>query len=163
MDILYLLKIEQEQVLRAVEDYEDCVKLEVEPTRRFDNVKSLLVDFIELDNEFLYQEIGDLFTNAAKSIAFGASCHSKIMKLLGEIEMNLGNLRDSSEILTLVAELKMIVFQHILYQQESIIPKMREKIPTQEREDLANVFNEIKEELGKFGWSSKAGVSEGVI
>ena len=122
-------------------------------------MKNVIYTFFAQDEEFLYQEIGELFPGAHKSIEFGVACHNKVKGVLLELAKSFEGAFEREVVMTLVQQLQQSVNQHIAHQQEIIIPKMREKIPTQEREDLAEVLSEIKEELARTPWEERAAES----
>ena len=150
MDILFLLKLEQENVLKLSRAFKEQVLGSSEGVAgAYADFKIALNLYFSIDDEFLYQEIGDLFPNAHKSIDYGMKLHTEIGVILAKLDSCISDSRDSASLVELADSLCQAVVQHIGHQQENIIPRMRERIPTQEREDLAEVFSEIKEELLK--------------
>lgn len=148
MDILFLLKLEQEKVLKLAQAFEGKVLSADDGVAvAYAELKKALNLYLSIDEEFLYQEIGDLFPSAHKSVDYGMNLHKEIRVILTKLDGLSTGIKESGTFSKLVASLCQIVVQHIEHQQEAIIPRMREMIPTQEREDLAEVFSEIKEEL----------------
>ena len=150
MDILFLLKLEQENVLKLTRAFKERVLSSSEGVAGvYAEIKGALKLFFSIDEEFLYQEIGELFPNAHKSIDYGMKLHTEIGVTLAKLDSCIEGSSDNGDLSALSEDLCRAVVQHIEHQQENIIPRMRERIPTQEREDLAEVFSEIKDELVK--------------
>ena len=150
MDILFLLKLEQENVLKLSRAFEEQVLGSGDGVAgAYADFKEALHFYFSIDDEFLYQEIGELFPNAYKSIDYGMKIHKEIGFILAKLDSRMSAAGECGDLAELTQSLCQAVAQHIGHQQENIIPRMRERIPTQEREDLAEVFSEIKEELVK--------------
>ena len=168
MDILYVIKLEHEQLLRSIEGLSNFVSVRIsdDVIKEFERIKLSIDHYLELDKEFLYPEILDLFAGAKKNITFGESCHLRIREALILIYDRIVSAKSVNPLLDeQISDLQEMVRQHITYQQEFIIPKMREMIPTQEREDLSDVFNDIKHDLkhSSSAWSESSGVKESVV
>ncbi|MFK7824018.1 MAG: hemerythrin domain-containing protein [Oligoflexales bacterium] len=157
MDILFLLKFEQENVLKLLEAFKGrALGSGDDVAVAYKNFKDALNMYFSIDEEFLYQEIGELFPNACRSIDYGIKLHREVGIILAKLDSALGSSIESCDLAELVESLCQAVNQHIEHQQEHIIPRMRERIPTQEREDLAEVFSEIKEDLERGSSVSRA-------
>ena len=66
MDILYVIKLEHEQLLRSIEGLSNFVSVRIsdDVIKEFERIKLSIDHYLELDKEFLYPEILDLFAGA---------------------------------------------------------------------------------------------------
>lgn len=146
MDILSLLKSEQEAVLHSLQEPQGADR-ECPDTLKnlFASMSASIREYMAVDQEFLYLEIEGVLPNASRLSDVGRSHHEKIQSLLDSVLGQIGT-RNSDGILVEWAALQQEVLSHVRYQQENIIPRMRELIPTQDREDLAEVLQDLKDE-----------------
>lgn len=149
MDILFLLKCEQEALLAQTAAFAQELAAHPDSLQAsFARLTGKLLQYLALDEEFLYPEVGDLFLHAAKAVLYGKARHAEIRAGLARLETLLKSSQvPAAECVEAFAELEKAVQQHVFYQQEQLIPRMREMIPTQDREDLAEVFTDIKEDF----------------
>ena len=150
MDILYLLKTEQEAVLQSLQKFQGSEEAPENLSRWFSALSRAVRRYLRIDRDFLYLEISEILPNARKLAVAGQQEHTKIealLRLVSELLQKPGE--KSTEIAAALSELCCQVGSHFRYQQEHVIPKMRELIPTQDREDLSEVFRDLLEEWAR--------------
>lgn len=165
MDILFLIKAEQDRVLELAEAFLNAAKEGREfLSKNFEDFFHQIHLYMGLDEEFLQPEISELFDSAIKLIALGETTHKQVKKKLQTLKPLVldGSGGEKKLIIDTAESLNEEVISYIQAQQEQIFPRMREMIPTQEREDLSDIFLDIKEELNKLS-DKKLSRSEAII
>ncbi|MCB9228078.1 MAG: hypothetical protein H6618_00555 [Deltaproteobacteria bacterium] len=150
MDILSLLKAERESLLQILLDTEEQEASGSALSILFWPMEEAIRLSIRTERDFLYPEISELLPNAAKLTELGQQQHERIEFLL---EMLTGSLQDHQEASCQDAwgRLKSEILLHIRHQQERIMPEMRALIPTQDREDLAEILQDLRLEWTESG------------
>jgi hypothetical protein len=148
MDVLALLKKDHDQIKVLLSSFGSASGL--------DDFRSLIVplkasvgNLIKMESEFLFPEIDGLFSGSDQLVqkllakqGVIASAFDEFTKLL-----SLGA-ESAAKIFDLGKRLVILVTSHLLDQQDLIIPRVRKLIPTEDREDLAEVFLDTKRDLG---------------
>lgn len=149
MDILFLIKQEQSKLqatLCSMMDQQDSGRVNLEPA---------LADvdqYISLDHEFLYPELSGLLSPQHRFVNEGGQKHQVIKTLLANLKQELSEGHEDHKegfrnAQNLFQSLKREVDQHIAYQQDQILPYLRSAVPTQDREDLGQVYLDLKEDM----------------
>ena len=149
MDILFLIKAEHSRLQELVGSLAKGPHNARELRADLGALDVALETFIALDRELLYPELSELFSLSGRVIAEGHSHHRQLLELLADSReaLRAGPARLDS----VAAALREAVQSHLLHQQEQVLPRLRELIPTQEREDLGQVYLEMREERTKLG------------
>jgi len=148
MDVLSLLKRDHDQIQCLLEGFN--------PSASGDDLRSVLTplkaamsDLMKIEADYLFPEVGDLFTGADVIVDRAMARQTEISATLLSLKEVLADKNVSNEtLMPLVAEISRLIGSHIKDQQDLLIPRIRKLIPTQDREDLAEVFMEAKRELG---------------
>ncbi len=104
--------------------------------------------YVALEKEYLYPEVGGLFPGgdsvAAAGVANGAAItrRTKALKALAAKPAN-----EQEDFQKRLRELHDSVLKHFDQEEQILMPKIRAMIRTEDREDLGQVFLEVKTEL----------------
>src|SRR5690606_7124719 len=103
--------------------------------------ESLVLVQIELEKEYLYPEISDLYPGSEHVIKLGLAAGvsikrrlSQLVKLAGQAQAKQTGFEDKWERLVVSVE------SHLANQEEHLMPRMRASIRTEDREDLGALF-----------------------
>jgi hemerythrin superfamily protein len=145
-------------VLHVIKAGHDAIKAELGQLESADGVKSRRQAFesfskavqvhMVLEKDFLYPEISGLFpgSDALVDIALAQSIAlAKKLKALSKITLGPGS--EQSGYAKRVAEIKEAVLAHLGSEEAQLLPRMRDLIPTQDREDLGDVFQDALNEI----------------
>ena len=149
MDIIFVLKDAQREIvsmIRSLEQGEHSSSPSVAAI--YSTLRSKILAYCKLDEEFLFQEISDLFAGSQKAIRFGQSCHRQLIELLEQLDDDTGLLANGDfPKIEFLGKLKEEVEKHFVYQGDYIFHEMREKIPTHEREILVGIYKDVCDEI----------------
>lgn len=142
MDVLHVIKANHDVIKGAFARLEgaDGVK-----ARRlaFDEAARELQVHLLLEKDYLYPEVTGLFpgsdTIADVALASGVILGKKL-KALGKLTVAPAG--DQAGYVKKVAELREAVAAHLASEENQILPKMRDFIRTEDREDLGEVFED---------------------
>ena len=149
MDILQLIKEEHESIRKKIkvllgEQYNTDTK------HVFGDLSHDLRLHLKLESEYLYPEVSELFPEGKVLIRLSLSNHDEIIAQIDKLDeiyknMNISpkNLHDMIEVLGEKVE------AHYKLEEENFMPKIRQLINTQDREDLGQVFVDVKDEIKK--------------
>lgn len=147
MDVLHFIKSSHDALRETV------LRLEGESgvkARRLvcDELVRDLQAHVTLEKDYLYPEIGGLFPGSEALVATGlaeGALLSKRAKTLQKLLQKPVSEQDGYD--KRLTELKDALQRHCDQQEQNLLPKLRSAIPTQDREDLGQVFLEAKAEL----------------
>lgn len=112
-----------------------------------------------LEKDYLYPEITDLYPSSDHVIKIGLAAGvtikrhlSQLVKLSAQPQAKQTGFEDKLE------KLQEAVEKHLTEQQDLLMPRMRAAMRTEDREDLGQLFQEVREELA----ASFGGVEVGV-
>ena len=97
---------------------------------------------LKLEEEYLYPEISGLFAGSGAVLETCMANHSSIRRALDDMTSP-SHSQDGDEVLD---ELRLLLGKHFETEERVLMPKIRQLIPTQEREDLGQVLLDFKEE-----------------
>lgn len=140
MDILHFIK-EYQDGLRAAEAALEQSSLAEPGLGLFSRDLAI---YLELERDYLYPEIQDLFAGAATLVQIGeghAATISRRLKLLLKAQ------ESHADLLAPWADLKAALAQHFDAEEKHLLPKMRTMIRTEDREELGQVFVDARDEL----------------
>ncbi len=148
MDVLHFIKADHDAIRASVERLaaSDGVKAR---RLRCDEVAQLLTIHLGLEKDFLYPELLDLFANGRALVDVGLAngvIIGKKMKLLTKL-VQAPAAEQAASYAKRFQELKDAVLAHLETQEQALLPKLRENMRTEEREDLGEVFLDAKTEL----------------
>jgi hemerythrin superfamily protein len=148
MDLLFLLKLEHDQIrtllsLLSSEPSQDVLR---ERLRALEQISTRL---IRIEADFLFPEVDNLFAGVDHILSNAMNNQGKISSLLSSInELLSGDGASSSEFSETLSLLLKTIESHVADQQEFLIPRIRKLIPTKDREELGQVFLEVRGEAG---------------
>jgi hemerythrin superfamily protein len=155
MDVLHVIKSDHDLIKKVFSSLEtaDGVK-----TRRlaFDELTKAVQVHLSLGKDYLYPEINGLFPGSEALVESAMTQGSAISKKLKALQkLTTAPASEQTGYGKRVAELKESVLAHLLAEENQVLPKMRDLIPTQDREDLGEVFSDVLVEIrGKLSGSS---------
>ena len=148
MDVLSLLKRDHDQIACLLGGFK--VKASADDLRSLlTPLRAAMTDLMKIESDYLFPEIGDLFAGANGIVERATGRQAKISETLENLRSVLADKGVTDEIFASPAQaLVDVISCHIKDQQDLLIPRIRKLIPTQDREDLAEVFLEAKRDLG---------------
>lgn len=147
MDVLHVIKSDHDLIKKAFDELEaaDGAK-----TRRaaFDELSRVVQVHLAFGKDHLYPEINGLFPGSEALVDIGlaqASVVGKRLKIVSKLIVAPAS--EQGGFAKRVAELKESVLAYLLAEENQVLPRMRDLIPTQDREDLGEVFQEVLTDL----------------
>lgn len=147
MDILQWLKSEHEAMLRTMDRIGTSAR---GPLATMATELAIdLLGHLKAEEEYLLPELTDRFPGS-EIILDLCSANQKVMKKYLKSLLKASADKDQAALLRSVADLRKAVDQHIDIQESQLMPKLRQHIPTGEREDLGllveDMLGEVKTE-----------------
>ncbi len=130
MDVLQLLKAE----IRDRKAELEALAAQASAAERKETVKKAILTHVAWEMEFLLPEVSHIASGSDAILERYSQSLDQVKLTLAEIE------RDSSRVAQSFASHAEIV-------EEKLLPLMRQKIPTAEREELYHVFADAKQEM----------------
>jgi hypothetical protein len=149
MDILSILKAEHDQIRTELNKLESSDGVKARRTL----IESLARDIqvhLTLEKDYLYPEIAGLFPGAETLVDIGqanGSAISRRLKLL--VKMAAKPLAEQAGYDKKEAELKDSLLRHFDFEEQNLMPKVRGLIRTEEREDIGQLFLDVRDEVRK--------------
>jgi len=147
VDVLHLIKEEHEGIRGLLNDLHTARSATVRK-KVLEELKRKVQMHIHLEGEYLYPEVAGLFNESSTFIEKSTENHKMIHRSLSEVEKLLNkkpqvdNDLINKKMLKLVESFK----DHFESEEDILMPKLRELIPTQDREDLGQVFLDVRDE-----------------
>jgi hypothetical protein len=147
LDVLHLIKQEHEGIRSLLQ--------ELSKEKTVTAQKKVLQDLLHrakihmhVEHEYLYPEVTGLFNEAENFIKNSKENHKTIKKTLTELEklVNSKPMAAKPAVEKKVSHLMERFQAHFTSGEDVLMPKLRELIPTQDREDLGQVFLDAQEE-----------------
>jgi len=140
MDILQWLKMDHEAMLRSVD------KLGSGPRGPLATlISELAIDLLghlKAEEEYLLPELTDRFPGA-EIILDLCSANQKIIRKNLKSMLKASSEKDSTALDQAIVELRKAVTQHLELQETQLMPKLRQHVPTGEREDLGLLVEDM--------------------
>ncbi|MEY4631742.1 MAG: Hemerythrin cation binding domain [Pseudomonadota bacterium] len=157
MDILQWMKLDHESMLRSVEKlgHDDLASRGAGSSQAAigNLVADLAVDLLahlKAEEEFLVPEIADRFPGAEVYADLCAANHKVLKKQLKSL-LSAAESGDAEAITGAVSGLKKAVEQHLDVQETQLMPRLRQHVPTAEREDLGLLIEDMMAEVRSEG------------
>jgi len=159
MDVLYIIKEDHEKIRKlAIKIRETLTTLgnqkniHIEPEEVFNEFARETKWHLHMEEMYLFPEITNVYPESEKHIKTCLTNHMHIKKNLKDLEDKIlrGYKKAPSMSAVLIktgAALEQDIGEHFKFEEEMLLPKIRLLIPTQEREDLGQVFHDVREEL----------------
>lgn len=141
MDVLQLIKTEHQGIRSLVAKLSESGTITAR-RKLISDIRRQTDIHLHLEGDYLYPEINDLFNGADRFVKKSKACHRNINRSLNEVE-KLVNTRPQPAKSLLdrkISQLQIKLNEHFETEEENLMPKMRSMIPTQDREDLGQVF-----------------------
>lgn len=144
MDVLQIIKSDHAELRRQIGV---VIGAETKPKllESYELLSGGLRLHLKLEGEYLYPELGVLLNgSSAGFLVRSQQNHKAILKKMVGIEKGLrtspvADLRDS------LGQLATAVRDHLEYEEAVMMPRLREAMPTLDREDLGTVFMDVKD------------------
>ncbi len=158
MDVLYLIKEDHNKIRSLCNAMMDAFE-RVKALKEEDYTPALLSlgrevrAHLHLEETYLFPEVLNVFPDAKRLITTCLGHQVAILKALDDIEVKLLKIgaKKLPEAAPGIANFKAAIEQHFSIEEEMLLPKIRQLIPTQDREDLGQVFQDVREEIEHLG------------
>ncbi len=146
MDLLFLIKVEHDQMRGIIS------RLASNPPQdrlleMVDELNRTLEKQIKVETEFLFPEIEDLFPGVDILITRALVRHDQMRTALAAVHKQaLAKKQTGTRLAEAVQDLVSAIDDHIEDQQQFLIPKLRKLVPTRDREELGQIFQEVLSE-----------------
>jgi hypothetical protein len=147
MDVLHFIKSYHDEVRQVLDSVESADGPKAR-RQRLDDLARLVQAYLDLEKDYLYPEIGDLFAGVDTLVRAGEANGAAIgrrMKNLVKLLAKPVNEQEGWE--KRLAELRESLIEHFDSEEQVLMPKMRLMIRTEDREDLGQVFLDARDEL----------------
>lgn len=147
MDVLHFIKSYHDEVKQVLDSVESADGLKAR-RQRLDDLARLVQAYLDLEKDYLYPEIGDLFAGVDTLVRAGEANGAAIgrrVKSLVKLLAKPVNEQEGWE--KRLAELRASLVEHFDGEEQVLMPKMRLMIRTEDREDLGQVFLDARDEL----------------
>jgi hypothetical protein len=147
MDVLQFIKTSHDQIRGDLGRFlgSDGVK-----ARRsaFETLSGVVSFQLMLERDYLYPELPGLFAEADVVVATGLANGSVLSKKLKLLEKTLAKaLKDQAGIEKKIGEFSALLESHFSQQEQHLMPKLRQTMRTEDREELGRVFEDVKSDL----------------
>lgn len=147
MDVLHFLKSHHDSVRRGLISLSDADGVKARRAA-FDELARDVQVHLSLEKDYLYPEISGLFSGAEALVTAGLASGVVIGRRLKVIAKLVAKTSaEQGEFPKRLAELREAVLKHLEQEEQSLMPKMRSMIRTEEREDLGQVFMDVKADV----------------
>ncbi|MEZ4741330.1 MAG: hemerythrin domain-containing protein [Bdellovibrionota bacterium] len=146
MDVLSIIKKDHDQICCLLDSLSSGMSLE-DFHSILPPLSAALSDLMRFEAEYLFPEVQDLFVGSEQFIGNALKNQKKILDDLEQLRSVMRSKDGGSGIKTAILDMVRLVRAHIDDQRDLLIPRIRKLIPTQEREDLGEVFIESKQEI----------------
>lgn len=140
MDVLHIMKADHERLKSRLSEF---LAAESVSNRRklFPDLEKELTVHSTIEEGYLYPEVSGLFADADVLLDICAANHILLTRNLQAIGKLIGKPQaEQSGLQKKIDELNQLVGKHIALQEQSLMPKIRQLIATQDREDLGQVL-----------------------
>lgn len=148
MDVLQYIKASHDQIRG---DLGRFLGAEGVKARRaaFETLSNGISFQLMLERDYLYPELPGLFPEAEVVVATGLANGSAIAKKLKFLEKFLAKaLKDQAGIEKKIEDFSASVEAHFYQQEQALMPKLRQTMRTDDREELGRVFEDVRNEAG---------------
>jgi len=144
MDVLHIMKADHEQIRAKLSAFADSDGISVK-RKIFPELEREFSIHAAIEDGYLYPEISGLFPGADVLVDVCLANHAVLTKLMAGISKLIAKpIAEQSGLGNKINELTLQLHKHIELQEQSLMPKIRQLIPTQEREDLGQVLMDMK-------------------
>ena len=144
MDVLQVIKEEHESIRGLLDQAEKNSSIAAQK-QIISELLEKAQHHLQLEGDYLYPEIAGLFNEAPNFIKNWSDNHKNIKKKIKDIEKMLQTKTDSNTIKKKIAPLATDLASHLRDEESLLMPKLRQLISTQDREDLGQVFLDYRD------------------
>lgn len=146
MDVLQVIKRDHDELRDLISGFASVTKV-AERRDLFGKLKLALDIHTRLEEGYLYPEVDGLFPGSELFVDASTANHRTIDRMLAAIGKTLkqpvvAHTGLSREIDKLAA----VMESHLRMEEEQMMPKLRVSVGTQDREDLGEVFQEMRDD-----------------
>ena len=139
MDVLFLMKAAQTELLST------CGRVRLECKNRSDSIlrdiedlRRMISRFLDIEKDLLLPEFTEIMTTLPRVAMRYVEHHDEVAQVVRDLDG-----QPSEQSWTQLAE---ILERYVRWQREELMPKIREIVPTQEREDLGRVYLDLTDD-----------------
>lgn len=148
MDVLHFLRSDHEAMRRSLDRLDRAAPVS-QLTLALEEAVAFVEVHLGLEKDYLYPEISGAFNGVDAFVATGLANGSVIEKKLKAVLKILA--RDDVEsdregLFHAIADLKTHAFAHFDQEERLLLPKLREFVRTEDREDLGQILQDVQEE-----------------
>ncbi len=161
MDVLQFIKTSHDQIR---EDLGLFLKSDGIKARRssFESLSGVIATLMVLERDYLYPELPGLFPEAELVVATGLANGSLISKKLKFLEKSLAKaVKEQVGIEKKIEEFSDLLETHFSQQEQSLMHRLRQNMRTEDREELGQVFEDVRDDMkaGTLSLVAKPGTS----
>lgn len=154
MDVLHFLRSNHEKI-RAHFERVDLASPKEQLRVQLDDVMRAVEIHFSLEQEYLYPEISGSFHGVEVLLTAGLANASVVDKRSKALIKLLSHAETQADILEKsFFDLKTATYSHFEQEERILLPKMREFVRTEDREDLGQILMDVQEEL----WNNRSEV-----
>ena len=148
MDCLHFIKSHHESLKGALNVLVDTDGIKLRRALIDELTRDLTV-YLALEKDYLYPEIATLFPGAEAAAAMGVANGTALTRRAKALKALVGKTAAEQEEAypKRLRELYDATMKHFEQEEQVLMPKMRAMIRTEDREDLGQVFLEVKSEI----------------
>jgi hypothetical protein len=147
VDVLQFIKTSHDQIR---EDLGRFLKSDGIKARRstFESLSGVITTQLLLERDYLYPELPGLFPEAELVVSTGLANGSLISKKLKLLEKSLAKaVKEQAGIERKIEEFSQLLETHFNQQEQSLMPRLRQSMRTEDREELGQVFVDVREDM----------------
>jgi len=147
VDVLQFIKTSHDHIR---EDLGRFLKSDGIKARRstFESLAGVITTQMVLERDYLYPELPGLFPEAQLVVSTGLANGSLISKKLKLLEKSLAKaVKEQSGIERKIEEFSDLLENHFVQQEQVLMPRLRQCMRTEDREELGQVFEDVRDDL----------------
>ncbi len=149
MDVLFLMKSEHDLIRGQLQEFESS-KTAKAAKKAFESLEGLVGYYLTLEKDYIYPEIIGLFSGAERLVERGLCRQKEITDRMIELS-EVFSKKSAKTLKSQTKAFSELTREHLEILEERLMPELRSRIDTSDREDLGQVFLDVKQE-----WSSAA-------
>lgn len=144
MDVLHIMKADHELIRAKLDAFATADGISVR-RKIFPELEREFAVHAAIEDGYLYPEISGLFPGAEVLVDVCLANHAVLTKLLAGVGKLIAKpVSEHAGLPSKISELSLQLKKHIELQEQSLMPRIRQLISTQEREDLGQVLLDMK-------------------
>lgn len=148
MDVLQYIKATHDQIRGDLGRFLSAEGVKARRTA-FETLSNEISFQLMLERDYLYPELPGLFPEAEVVVSTGLANGSTIAKKLKFLEKLIAKaLKDQAGIEKKIEDFGTTVEAHFSQQEQFLMPKLRQTMRTEDREELGRVFEDVRSDAG---------------